>query len=148
MRGHYGCPPRPVPTSPLIIWVLLYLRWPVSWLSPSSSICVFSASLVSPLPLKVALLKAGSTRRVNASRGNPQPIGDESHQINTPVSQAFGAKILTFILHGVLNGPQRAKGPTSHSSHSLLSNPFAIFSLFPVSLFQLSHLCFLKSSPK
>lgn len=69
---------------------------------------LFSASLFSPLPSKLVLPKAGSTRRVNASRGNPQPIGDESHQINTPVSQAFGAKILTFILHGVLVGPQGA----------------------------------------
>lgn len=69
---------------------------------------LFSASLFSPLPLKLALLKAGSTRRVNASRGNAQPIGDESHQINTPLSQAFGAKILTFILHGPLGGPQGA----------------------------------------
>lgn len=67
---------------------------------------LFSASLFSLPPLNLALLQAGSTRSVNASRGNPQPIADESHEINTPVSQDFGGKILMFALYGVLDGPQ------------------------------------------
>lgn len=63
----------------------------------SSLFCLFS-----PPPLELVLLKAGPTRRVNVPRGNSQPIGDKSHGINTPVSQSFAGKILTFALRGVL----------------------------------------------
>lgn len=126
------------PVTPLPVRVRWHLGWPVSWRPPTSSTRLFSLfCLFPPTPLDCALLKAGPTRRVNAPRGNSQPLGDESLGINTPVSQSFGGKILTFAPHGVsrvLNGLRSNRSQQSLPlAHPLLPSPSSLF-------------CFLKST--